>query len=50
MARSPSKSPGTRASTLTIPTTVHRLRQQTFIKGEWTDGSLYGLLAAEWES
>jgi RimJ/RimL family protein N-acetyltransferase len=24
------------------------LRQQTFIKGEWTDDLLYGLLAAEW--
>jgi RimJ/RimL family protein N-acetyltransferase len=25
-----------------------RLRQQTYIKGEWTDDLLYGLLAAEW--
>ncbi|BAL90679.1 putative GCN5-related N-acetyltransferase [Actinoplanes missouriensis 431] len=25
-----------------------RLRQQTFIKGEWTDDLLYGLLAPEW--
>jgi RimJ/RimL family protein N-acetyltransferase len=25
-----------------------RLRQQTFIKGEWTDDLLYGLLAEEW--
>ncbi|WP_433797720.1 GNAT family N-acetyltransferase [Actinoplanes sp. CA-252034] len=24
------------------------LRQQTFIKGEWTDDLLYGLLATEW--
>ena len=24
------------------------LRQQTYIKGEWTDDLLYGLLAAEW--
>jgi RimJ/RimL family protein N-acetyltransferase len=24
------------------------LRQQTFLKGEWTDDLLYGLLAAEW--
>ncbi|MEV6348920.1 GNAT family protein [Actinoplanes sp. NPDC051851] len=24
------------------------LRQQTFIKGEWTDDLLYGLLAEEW--
>jgi RimJ/RimL family protein N-acetyltransferase len=24
------------------------LRQQTFIKGEWTDDLIYGLLAAEW--
>ncbi|MEU4626758.1 GNAT family protein [Actinoplanes sp. NPDC023801] len=24
------------------------LRQQTFIKGEWTDDLLYGLLAPEW--
>lgn len=25
-----------------------RLRQQTYIKGEWTDDLLYGLLATEW--
>jgi RimJ/RimL family protein N-acetyltransferase len=25
-----------------------RLRQQTYIKGEWTDDLLYGLLAPEW--
>lgn len=25
-----------------------RLRQQTYIKGEWTDDLIYGLLAAEW--
>ncbi len=25
-----------------------RLRQQTFIKGEWTDDLIYGLLAPEW--
>jgi len=25
-----------------------RLRQQTFIKGEWTDDLIYGLLATEW--
>ncbi|WP_430784464.1 GNAT family N-acetyltransferase [Actinoplanes sp. G11-F43] len=25
------------------------LRQQTFIKGEWTDDLLYGLLATEWQ-
>jgi RimJ/RimL family protein N-acetyltransferase len=24
------------------------LRQQTFIKGEWTDDLIYGLLASEW--
>lgn len=24
------------------------LRQQTYLKGEWTDDLLYGLLAAEW--
>jgi RimJ/RimL family protein N-acetyltransferase len=24
------------------------LRQQTYIKGEWTDDLIYGLLAAEW--
>ena len=26
-----------------------RLRQQTYIKGEWTDDLLYGVLAAEWQ-
>lgn len=26
------------------------LRQQTFIKGEWTDDLLYGLLATEWRA
>jgi RimJ/RimL family protein N-acetyltransferase len=25
-----------------------RLRQQTFIKGEWTDDLIYGVLSAEW--
>jgi RimJ/RimL family protein N-acetyltransferase len=25
-----------------------RLRQQTYIKGEWTDDLIYGLLAPEW--
>jgi RimJ/RimL family protein N-acetyltransferase len=25
-----------------------RLRQQTYIKGEWTDDLLYGLLSTEW--
>ncbi|MCO8271202.1 GNAT family N-acetyltransferase [Actinoplanes sp. TRM 88003] len=25
-----------------------RLRQQTYIKGEWTDDLLYGLLSGEW--
>jgi len=25
-----------------------RLRQQTYIKGEWTDDLIYGLLASEW--
>jgi RimJ/RimL family protein N-acetyltransferase len=25
-----------------------RLRQQTWIKGEWTDDLIYGLLAEEW--
>ena len=24
------------------------LRQQTFLKGEWTDDLIYGLLATEW--
>jgi RimJ/RimL family protein N-acetyltransferase len=24
------------------------LRQQTFVKGEWTDDLIYGLLAPEW--
>jgi RimJ/RimL family protein N-acetyltransferase len=26
------------------------LRQQTFIKGEWTDDLIYGLLATEWRA
>jgi RimJ/RimL family protein N-acetyltransferase len=26
------------------------LRQQTYIKGEWTDDLLYGLLATEWQT
>jgi RimJ/RimL family protein N-acetyltransferase len=26
-----------------------RLRQQTYIKGEWTDDLIYGLLATEWQ-
>jgi RimJ/RimL family protein N-acetyltransferase len=26
------------------------LRQQTFLKGEWTDDLIYGLLAAEWSA
>jgi RimJ/RimL family protein N-acetyltransferase len=25
-----------------------RLREQTYLKGEWTDDLIYGLLAAEW--